>query len=459
MFRWLIHNLGTILLSLILALMVWFVAAREQDPPVEGVFGPLSVEMTGLPGHLTLVNTVSGQQVRLVLRAPQSSWDNLTPQKFRVWIDLSELEAGLHDVAPRVEIADPAIRVLNTEPRAITVQLEAMADLRLPVEVQLMDEPPLGYQIEGVPITDPITVTIRGPDSQIRQVERAAARLFVGSEKDTFERALEVLPLDANGELVSGLTVSPQKVLAVIPIRQRFGYRDISVRAVTTGTVDSGYWVSGISANPGTVTVVGRPSALRELTGFVETVPIDISNATENIVKRVPLNLPPGVSVVEQGETNGAGILVTVEVAALEGGQTVQREIAVRGVEPGRRWTVSPDRVDVILSGPVPILQALQPDDVAVVLDLFGLELNTVHRLEPVVIVPEGLRVQSVLPERVEVVLSLEPTPTPTPTRTPTVTASGTVTGTVTGTATWTPTPTATRVPATPSPTPTATPR
>jgi YbbR domain-containing protein len=405
-------------------MLVWFAAVREQNPPVEGRRGPIAVEVIGVPEYLTLVNDVSGRQINLLLQAPQSSWDNISNEKFRAWIDLSNLEDGLHDVPVRVDVADPSIRVLDIEPKTITLQLAAVAEVLLPVEVQLMDEPPLGYQIDRAPSTEPISVTVRGPATFVAQVKQVTTRILLANSKETIERRADVLPLDGNGEVVTGLTILPDNVEVTVTLRQRFGYRDISVRAITTGTVASGYWISAISSNPNTVTVVGQPSAIRSLSGFVETVPIDISNATAMVSKRVPLNLPPGVSLVEQEDADGTGVLVTIEVAALEGGQTVQREIRVQGVEPGRSWMVSPDRVDVILSGPVPRLQALQLEDVTVVLDLFGLGLDTVHRLEPTVVVPEGLEVKSVLPERVEVVLSRGPTATPTPTPRPSATPS-----------------------------------
>ncbi|MFQ5611480.1 MAG: YbbR-like domain-containing protein [Anaerolineae bacterium] len=454
--------MGTILLSLFLAVLVWTAAESERDPLQRGRFGPVTVDVVGLPDNLIPVNNISNPQVRLNLQAPQSSWNDITPQKFRVWIDLSQLPEGLHDVPVQVEIADRAVRVLNTEPAAITVQLEAVASTFLPVEVELTSDLPLGYQLESLPATEPLSVTIRGPASTVERVEQVVARVPVGNEKETIERLFDVFPLDANGDSVANLTLDPERVLVTVPIRQRFGYQEISIRPVTTGTVASGYWISDISTEPNTVTAVGGPRVLRDLAGFVETVPVDVSGATESISVRVSLNLPPGISVVlprEQEQTSSAGVLVTIKVSALEGGQIVGREITVQGVDPRYDWTISPEQVDVIISGPLPKLQALEPDDLVVVLDLVGLEVG-VHRLEPSVVVPEGLRVESVLPDHVEVNLSLRPTETPTVTPTPTGTSTATATAdaTISATARLTTTPVVTMTPVVPrtgTPTPT----
>jgi hypothetical protein len=72
--------------------------------------------------------------------------------------------------------------------------------------------------------------------------------------------------------------------------------------------------------------------------------------------------------------------------------------------------------VEVILSGPRPRLSALLPDDVPVILDLSGLRLGQVEQLAPVVLQPEGITVDSVIPSIVQVEIvrkSTNPTPKP----------------------------------------------
>ena len=62
-----------------------------------------------------------------------------------------------------------------------------------------------------------------------------------------------------------------------------------------------------------------------------------------------------------------------------------------------------------------------------VVLDLFGLPVGT-HQVEPLVIVPEGISAQNVLPATLQIEISIAITPTPTTTITPTITITPTLT-------------------------------
>ena len=426
MLRRILQSLSTFVLSGILAIMVWFVAVQEQNPPIEDDYAPsIPLEVENIPPGSVIFGDVP-DRVALHLRAPQSSWNALSPTKFRAWIDLAGLSPGLHDVPVQVDVSDRSVVVVEKRPNTINVRLEALTEIKVPINVAVVDSAPLGY-IARPAILDPITATVSGPASVVNQVNQVWAEVYLRGAKGTVERSVDLSARNINGDVLSRLTISPPKARVTVPIEQRFGYRDVSVRVVITGEVASGYWISNIVVNPSTVTAIGGPSALNKIPGFVETSEVDVSNATEDITERVTLNLPPGVSVVqpESQGNNASGVLVTVDVAAIEGGQTVERPVTFQGLRETRWAVASPPRVDVILSGPLPRLQALTIRDVKVIADLFGLDPG-IHKVKPTVVVPEGLRVESILPDTIEVEIGAGPPPTPTVPITATVTLTGT---------------------------------
>jgi len=419
------QNLSTLILSVILATMVWFVAVREQNPPIEADYDrTIQLEILNKPSGTVIFDDIT-QRVALRLRAPRSSWDQLSPSKFRAWIDLSNLAPGLHDVPVQVEVSDQAITVVEKRPSTVNVRLEPLVEIQVPVTVEVVDSPPIGY-IARQPVISPTLATISGPGSIVSQVSQVVADVYLRGAKETVKRSVDLLARNTNGDVLARLTITPPKVDVTVPVEQRFGYRDVSVRVVITGEVAPGYWINNITVDPSTVTVVGGPSALNSLPGYVETAEVDVTNATKSIVERVALRLPTGVSIVqpESGDSNPGGVQVSIEIAAVEGGQTVQRLVTFQGLSESMWAVARPPQVDVILSGPVPRLQALTLQDVAVIVDLFGLEPGT-HKLKPTVVVPEALKVQSVLPDTVEVEVGYNPPPTPpyTPTLTGTLTA------------------------------------
>jgi YbbR domain-containing protein len=430
------QGLSTIILSLILATLVWFVAMREENPPVESDYGPaIPLEIENIPAEVVIFDSDSvPSSVSLHLRAPQTSWDQLSPGKFRAWIDLTDLPPGLHDVPVQVEVSDRSVTVVDKSPSTVNVRLESLAEAQVPIRVNVMDNAPVGY-IARVATISSITATVSGPATVVDQVTQATADIYLRNAKETVKRSVDLSARDANGDAVNRVTLNPNEIEVTIPIEQRFGYRDVSVRVPVSGEVAPGYWVSNINVDPATVTVVGGPSALQQLPGFIETFPIDVSDATSDITERVAFALPPGVSVVQPDSNisgDNGGAQVQVQIAAVEGGQTVQRTVTLQGLDQNRSAVARPQRVDVILSGPLPRLQALTLQDVKVIADLFGLGLG-VHKVKPTIVVPETLRVESVLPDTIEIQISMAPpTPTSTATLVPTITPTQAITTTPT---------------------------
>ena len=124
---------------------------------------------------------------------------------------------------------------------------------------------------------------------------------------------------------------------------------------------------------------------------------------------RLPLVAPEGVSLLMQEPV----VTVQVMVVPLEGSVTLQRPVEIQGLAPGITATVAPQSVEVILSGPLPVLEELAEEDVRVIVDLFELSPG-IHSVEPrVVVVPTDVLEESVLPATVQVEIAGSLTPSP----------------------------------------------
>ncbi len=403
--RFLLKNLSSIFISLILAVLVWIAAVREQNPPqVDDYNQNIPIEV--IPPAENLVNTTSlPESVRLRLLAPESSWQNLTPSKFKASIDLSELGEGFNDVSIQVDVSDPQVEIVEQTPGEASVNLESLQTITKLVEIEVLDSPPLGY-INRSPTADPPTVEVTGSASLIGQVDKAVSEVLIRNSKETLQVLQDVLIRNREGQTIKDLDVNPEKVLITVPIDQRFGYKDVSVRVRVQEQVAPGYRVSNISVDPPTLTIIGNPGGLSEIGGLVETTPINLDGATENIVRVVPLNLPDGVTtVVSETETDGlGGVKVIVEITPIEDGITLQRPVTQQGIDPNFWWRATPNRVDVFLSGPLTQLESLRASDVEVIVDLFGLEPG-IYQLQPTIFKPDQLRVDTILPDTVEVAI------------------------------------------------------
>jgi YbbR domain-containing protein len=216
--------------------------------------------------------------------------------------------------------------------------------------------------------------------------------------------------VDENGLSVSGVTITPKTVSITQPISLLGGFKNVVVKVVTYGQVANGYRLTNISVVPPNVTIFSSSqSIIEELPGYVETVPVDLTGLTDNVDRRVDLSLHPQVAMV--GEQS---VLVQIGVAAIESSMTVSLPVEALGMSPDLQAHISPATVDVIVSGPLPVLDKLTPASFRIVVNLADLSPGS-YPLTPVVdLKPDQVQVQAILPESVEVNITLAPTVTPT---------------------------------------------
>ena len=418
MIRWLATNLRTFMWALAMALAVWVAAVSAADPDeVRSYPDPIPVEIIGQDPGLVITGDIPGQ-IDLTLRAPRSVWERLLsePNEIQANLILSELSAGEHTLEIQIQIPIQPVRIISATPRTATVSLEPLATRTAPVNLSISGEPAIGYQT-GVPSLEPDEIILSGPQSQVERVVQIRAPIILAGVRESIEQTIAIQALDENNQIITGLGLNPAEVLVTLPISQQGGYRDLAVKVVVSGQVASGYRLANISVFPPVVTVFsGDPELVNSLPGVLETQPLDLENAKEDLTTRLGINLPDGVSLV--GEQ---AVQVRVNVVPIQSSLTISnKSIEIEGLPVGWFAQIAPDNVDVILSGPVPLLDTLSPQDVRVLLDVSDLAEGT-HQLFPSVeILISDIIVESILPGTVEVLLSTSPIQTPSLTPTPT---------------------------------------
>ena len=414
MFKWLIRNLRTFGLALLLAIAVWISAVTAADPDEVRTYPRVvPLEIIGQDPRLVIVGSLP-ERVNVTLRAPRSTWEQLTANdgQVRAILDLSGLDAGQHALDVQLQVKVQPVRVISVTPQKLDVSLETLATKTITVELAIRGEPAIGYEAER-PVISPREITLSGPQSKVEQVTRVITDLNIAGVRQDVQSSLVPRILDSNGLLVNGLTVNPENIQVSVPVTQQGGYRDIVVKVNVRGQVADGYRLTNVSVFPPVLTVYSpNPALVNELPGIVETEPLNLNGAMEDIDTRLALVLPQGVTVV--GDQT---VQVTVGIETIEGSLSLSAiPVEIIGLNPEYNAQISPVTLDVILTGPLPVLDKLTIGDVRFVVDLSGLPLGT-HQVTPVAqILISEIKVQSLNPSAVEVIIQEGPAPTPSPT-------------------------------------------
>jgi YbbR domain-containing protein len=403
-FGWLESNLVSIVLSALLSLTVWIVATQEVNP-VETVDFDRSVpvEYDGLPSDLLVTNQPT-EAIRVTYRASQTTRRSLTLDDFRAVADLSGLSTGSYDVPVDVTINAQATFV-EARPPTVHVEIEELSRRSVPIQLMVEGNLPTGYR-SATPVLTPSDASVSGPRSQVELVGEVRAIVSIDGQRDTLDMAAELVALDSEGAQVSGVTLDPETVNVRIPIVQEADFREVAVRVNANVLTAPGYYVSRLTPNPPLVPVRGDPDVLRSLTA-IETEPINLQGVTEDTSVIAQLDPPDGVTL-EDVQT----VEVVINVAAQPDFQVFEVPVHISGLDSGLDANVVPSSAVISLSGPLPVLQKLDPtNDIRVTADLSGLEPGS-YQIEPAVQIVnpdipadslQDVTIESVLPTLLEV--------------------------------------------------------
>jgi len=258
-------------------------------------------------------------------------------------------------------------------------------------------------------------VSITGPESVVKDAIRARAVVNLDGIRESIDESVLIQIINSKNEVLRGLTVSPETTQVNVPISQQGGFRDVAVKVVVRGQVAIGYRLENISVFPPVITVFANdPTIVSALPGVVETQPLDLQDGKEDISTRLSLDLPEGITLV-----GAQTVQVQVSISPIQTSLTLLNQpINVTGLAEGLSAQTFPQTVDVIVSGPLPVLDVLTSADITIIVNVSDLGVGTYQIKPDVEILNSNVLVESILPETIEVVLSIQGTPTPIPTAT-----------------------------------------
>jgi YbbR domain-containing protein len=352
--------------------------------------------------------TTPPSSVSALVQTTDNILPNLRPSSFQAIVSLEELPAGLHAVPIQIHTGAPRVRILNIDPAVLDLELAPIITKTMPVVISVPDQESLSpaYQVVGPPLALPDQIQLSGAAPLVERVSQVEAELLLNNTNAPIKRVRTLKAVDDTGREVSGVNIAPAQVEVSILIQRQLNARNVGVRPVTSGIPLEGYRLSALSVTPTSVTLQGDPAQLSRIGSYVDTLPVDISQATGDLNLQVPLALPPDVQALDSKGDPMRTVTVQVQIATRNSYVLVSRPVELLGITADITATVNPATVDLVMTGPAPIISQIEkePGLVRVLVDMVGVDPPQRLTRPLTVAAPDEIRVQ-VIPNAVQVTL------------------------------------------------------
>lgn len=397
----------TFLLAIVLALTAWAFVNQQVNPVREVRIESIPLRVTGVPANTQLLSPPR-ETVDAVVRASDNVLPTLGVGTFQATLSLEGLEPGPHRLPVDVESGARRVQVVSVEPETLDVQLAEIITRTVDVRAVTVGEEVLSpaFEIRDPPAVSPSEVEVTGAAPQVEIVDHARAEITVPAAGGSLQRVRPLVPVDAGGDVVEGVTLRPDRVQVNVTVARRPNARDVGVQVQLSGELPEGYRLSQVIATPARVTLLGEVEGVITATNAIQTLPLDISNALDDLRVQVPLDLPAGAEALNNAGETVRSVLVELDVEPLQGTRVLSREVEVLG-SSGLSLSIDPATVDVRLRGPVPLLDEVEaaPELLRVIVDaadLADLDSGETVSVDPQITKPEELEA-TLVPQTVSV--------------------------------------------------------
>lgn len=203
------RNAGLKLLALVLATIGWAYFRFAANPVLgNGQFDQqLSIPIAAANLPLGYVARFNDREAVVTVVGKRGD-PAIKPDQIKAVLDLSNKGAGIYNVP--VQLVAPDLVVQSLSPASVTLTIERVEQRMFPVAVHFVNAP--GDVVVNATQLRPSTATVSGSTSQLAQVAAVHADVTLPSAAKSFDMMVRPLAVNAAGNEVSGLAVSPDLV-------------------------------------------------------------------------------------------------------------------------------------------------------------------------------------------------------------------------------------------------------
>lgn len=376
--RKILNNLGLKLLSVVLAIVFWFLVVMADNPKDSVSFSNIQVNLINTEllekGNKFYEVLGGSDRIRVTVEAPRNVIQELSASDIVAEADVSRL-TEVNTIPISYRVLNDEVEILNITGSRDAVQLnvEEKASKWVNVVCDTRGDVAEGYIIGNTKL-DQTRLEITGPQSVVESIKNAGIEIDVTGATNNVSGNADVHFYNAEGEQVDDSDIVKNASIMHVEV-QVLATKEVPVEVNFTGIPAEGYRATGVvECEPSRVMIAGTTSALAEISKI--TIPereLDITDAESNLEKTVDIRRYLDNATLVDTSFNGR-VAVTVYVEPVMEKTLVlsQRNISVVNLPEGYEWEFAeePETYRLRISGLEDALSAVNQNDVQGTIDI-----------------------------------------------------------------------------------------
>jgi YbbR domain-containing protein len=391
-----INNLLYKSISLVLAVLLWLYVSNQENPVTEQIF-TVPLEVRGLEQKLTISDRPSFVKVRL--QGQRHILDQLTARDIQAFVEMSGIDVGQHIMEVHVSTPEKT-QLVSVTPATVNLNVEVLTTAQFSVNVSYSDSTPAEGFMALKPVLTPTQVLLSGPEDKLKQVEQVYVEVDLGDYNFNYHQQLPVKVEDRNGNLLlDWINVTPSQVDVLVPVVHELPAKTVPVKTPVEGTPEDGFEVGRIVVEPELLTILGEQPVLDGIES-ITTEPVNIDGETQDVVERVAVIVPKGVTL--DRENNNVTAVVRIEQTKDK--SFVGLPVLAKNTPEGLTPEFPAPTVNISVKGAESLMERLMGADIEVFVDLKNLTGGE-HQVPVQVNLPKGVTLTEKVPQQITVIL------------------------------------------------------
>ncbi|MBR1860420.1 MAG: hypothetical protein IJ796_00955 [Lachnospiraceae bacterium] len=384
---WLLKDWWLKIVSLILAVVIWFVWIQIENPTISKDYSNVKVSIINEselnPDKKVWEILNNSDTLRVTVTAPKTVINGLTSDDIIAEADASKMKDNEIPITLRLA-SDVTYDSLVSNHDSLSLAIEDRVRRYVRIVQRTSGEVAEGYKFGGVTM-DLNMIEITGPKSDVDKVSYGQIDIDIDGVSESLSANIEIELYDAenNALNLSSLTKQSEYVHVEVNILET---KRVPIYASKMGTPAEGYiYARNLEVAPETILLAGTKSSLQSISRINITDPVDISGAEGDVEAAIDITpyLPENVSFADDDFDGYVKVTVFVEPEVSQSFAVSPDSVQIVNIPDGYTFTIEPGTLYFEISGLETDINALDIDNTFKEIDVSDwMDLNEIKTLE-----------------------------------------------------------------------------